>query len=149
MVGVLILTHGGLALELLDSARRVVARDLEQFSALPLEWSDGIPEGLEKVEVALRDLDTGDGVLILTDIFGGTPSNVAARFRDPGRIEIVAGVNLPIVVRLGCQGARALPVEELAAWIRDKGKSSICWSSDLPRTGEKPLKALSCENSDG
>lgn len=149
MVGVLILTHGGLAPELLASARRVVGRDLEHFVALALDWSDGIDEGVKKVEVELRELDTGSGVLILTDIFGGTPSNIAARFRDPGQVEVVSGVNLPMAVRLGCLGARSLAVGELAAWIRDKGKSSICWSGDLPRAGQKTKKPLRCETSDG
>ncbi len=150
MVGVLILTHGRLAPELLESARRVVARDLEHFMALPLDWSDGIEEGMAKVEAELRELDTGSGVLILTDIFGGTPSNIASRFRVPGKVEVVSGVNLPMIVRLGCLGSRSLAVDELAKWIRDKGKSSICWSGDLPRPGlsKKSKTPLRCETSD-
>ncbi len=144
MVGVLILTHGGVAPELL-SAARVISGDLEAFEALPLEWSDGFDEAQIKVKTVLDRLDNDQGVLILTDILGGTPFNVAMAFRDPGRIEIVAGVNLPMVVRLGCLVNEEMPLSELTKWIRDKGRSSICSSNDLPRADRKPAP---CENDD-
>jgi mannose PTS system EIIA component len=132
MVGVLILTHGGLAPELL-SAARVISGDLEAFEALPLDWSDGFDAARRKVGQVLGRLDGEQGVLILTDILGGTPFNVAMAFRDPGRVEIVSGVNLPMVVRLGCLLTDDMAVADLAQWIRDKGRSSICSSDDLPR----------------
>ncbi len=132
MVSVLILTHGDLARELLASAN-VIAGQLENFAALPLSWNDEIDRAHEKVEAALERFDRDRGVLILTDIFGGTPSNVAMAFRDPGRVEVISGVNLPMVVRLGCLGLDSMPVDELATWIRDKGKTSIFCSSDLQR----------------
>ncbi len=144
MVGVLILTHGGVAPELL-SAARVISGDLEAFEALPLEWSDGFDEAQIKVKTVLDRLDNDQGVLILTDILGGTPFNVAMAFRDPGRIEIVAGVNLPMVVRLGCLVNQEMPLSELTKWIRDKGRSSICSSNDLPRADRKPAP---CEDDD-
>ena len=136
MVGVLILTHGGLAPELLAAAR-VISGNLETFEALPLEWSDGFDEARRKVGKALGRLSGKQGVLIFTDILGGTPFNVAMAFRDPGRIEIVSGVNLPMVVRLGCFLTDDMPVGDLAQWIRDKGRSSICSSGDLPRPETK------------
>lgn len=132
MVGVLILTHGNLAIELLASAR-VIAGELENFEALPLAWDDGIEEAQAKVSEVLERLDCNGGVLILTDIFGGTPSNVAMAFRDPGHIEVVSGVNLPMVVRLGCLKTASMPIADLAAWIRDKAQTSICCSGELPR----------------
>lgn len=133
MVGVLILTHGNLARELLASARKI-AGDLESFEALALSWTDGIEKAQEKVAEALARLDAAEaGILILTDIFGGTPSNIAMAFRDPGRVEVVSGVNLPMVVRLGCLRNDGMPVEEIATWIREKGQSSIYCSSELPR----------------
>ena len=132
MVGVLILTHGGLAPELLAAAR-IISGNLEEFEALPLDWSDGFEEAHGKVGRLVRRLDRGDGVLILTDILGGTPFNVAMAFREPGRIEIVSGVNLPMVVRLGCLVSDDMALSELTGWLRDKGRSSICSSDDLPR----------------
>ena len=138
MVGVLILTHGGLAPELL-SAARVISGNLEAFEALPLEWSDGFDEAHRKVTAALARLDHGQGTLIFTDILGGTPFNVAMAFREPGRTEVVSGVNLPMVVRLGCLLKNDMPLNVLTKWIRDKGRSSICSSDDLPGVGSKRI----------
>lgn len=132
MIGVLILTHGGVAPELLAAAR-VISGDLEAFQALSLDWLDDFDEARRKVGQALERLDKERGVLIFTDILGGTPFNVAMKFRDPGRVEVVSGVNLPMVVRLGCLLADDMPVGDLAQWIRDKGRSSICTSDDIPR----------------
>ncbi len=144
MVGVLILTHGGLAPELLAAAR-VISGNLETFEALPLEWSDGFDEAHHKVEEAISRIDDRHGILVLTDILGGTPFNVAMEFRKPGRVEIVAGVNLPMVVRLGCLLQHDMPLQDLTMWIRDKGRSSICSSNDLPRA-DKQLAP--CEDDD-
>ena len=137
MVGVLILTHGDLARELLASAR-AIAGELDNFEALALSWGDGIDRAHELVDAAVHRLDRGDGVLIMTDIFGGTPSNVAMAFRDPGRVEVISGVNLPMIVRLGCLRVNRLQLAEMASWIRDKGKTSIFCSSDLPRPEPTP-----------
>ncbi len=144
MVGVLILTHGGVAPELLAAAR-VISGDLEAFEALPLEWSDGFDEAHVKLKGVLDRLDNDHGILILTDILGGTPFNVAMAFREPGRIEIVSGVNLPMVVRLGCLLNDDMHLSDLTKWIRDKGRSSICSSDDLPRADRKPA---ACKDED-
>lgn len=141
MVSVLILTHGGVAPELLETAR-VISGRLESFRALSLSWSDSFEQAREKVGQALSDLESQEGILVLTDILGGTPFNVAMVFRDPGNVEIVSGVNLPMVVRLGCLVTKSKPLNELTAWIRDKGRASICSSDDLPRAD---LEADPCE----
>lgn len=69
----------------------------------------------------------GGGLLILTDIYGGTPNNLALTLRQPGRVEVVSGVNLPMVVRLGCGNVSDRSLEELAEWIGGKARTSICW----------------------
>lgn len=137
MVGVLILTHGGLAEELLAAARKI-SGPLERFEALPLEWSDGLDEAHQKVGEALARLDTGDGVLILVDIFGGTPSNAAMAYVEDGSVDVLAGVNLPMVVRLGCLGLAEMPLDELTSWIRKKGRDSICRGSQTPNARRRP-----------
>lgn len=134
MVGILILTHGHMADELLAAARRI-AGELSGFEALSLDWDDSVEEADAKVVAALDRLDTGTGVLVLTDIYGGTPSNIAMKHRAPDRVEVVSGVNLPMVVRLGCQLSShnaVMPLDEMARWIEYKGQSSIC-SSLKPR----------------
>ncbi len=145
MVGVLILTHGGLAPELLAAAR-VISGNLEAFEALPLEWSDGFDEARRKVGDAVSRLDRGQGILILTDILGGTPFNVAMAFHEPGRVEIVSGVNLPMVVRLGCLLNDDMQLSELTTWIRDKGRSSICSSGELPRARRESKPGAGCDD---
>lgn len=125
MVGILIMSHGSLATELL-SAARIISGDLPEFEALTLDWHDSPEEARRKVGALLPTLDHGEGVLILTDMYGSTPSNVALGFREAGKVEVVAGVNLPMVVRLGCLTSRGMPLAEMASWIRDKGRSSIC-----------------------
>jgi PTS system mannose-specific IIA component len=130
MIGTLILSHGKLADELLASAR-TISGGMEGFGAVSLDWSDGFDEAQAKIRAALELLDRGDGVLVLTDMFGGTPCNVALTFLDPGRVEIVTGVNLPMVVRLACLGDREMPIQEVARWLREKSRASICLASDI------------------
>lgn len=143
MVGILILTHGGMADELLAAARRITGA-LDGFEALSLDWDDGVETADQKVLAALARADQGDGVLVLTDIFGGTPSNIAMKHRAAGRVEVVSGVNLPMVVRLGCllsSQSDPMPLDEMALWIESKGQSSICSSLSVPA---RPLRKAGC-----
>ncbi len=125
MIGVLILSHGNLARELL-SAAETVSGGPQGFEALTLDWQEEVPQAQRRVAAALRRLEQGEGVLILTDMFGNTPSNVALSFEEAGKVEVVSGVNLPMVVRLACNKTRGMALMETAVWIRDKGKGSIC-----------------------
>ena len=125
MVTTLIVTHGGLAQELLSAAETIVG-DLQSFEIVTLDWSDSFDEALRKVRTVLDDLDSRQEVLILTDMYGGTPYNVASSLVEPGRIEVVTVVNLPMVVRLGCPDTMDKGVGELAEWIEGKARSSIC-----------------------
>lgn len=136
MIGTLILSHGRLADELL-TAGDTIAGGLEGFEAVSLDWSENYDQAQSKIRECLDRLDQGDGVLILTDMFGGTPCNIALTFMQPGRVEIVTGVNLPMVVRLGCLGCRERPLAEVARWLRDKTRGSICVATDVHagRTG--------------
>jgi mannose PTS system EIIA component len=135
MIGKLVLTHGGLARELLAAAQ-VIAGNTQGFEALSLEWNDDFEAARAKVASALGRLDHGDGVLILTDMFGGTPCNVALTFQRPGSVEILTGVNLPMVLRLACQGSDPRGVAEVARWLQGKGQRSVCLASDLgPKDG--------------
>lgn len=146
MIGVLIVTHGGTASELLIAARTIVARDLEHFAALSLGWDDEREDARSKIEQEIHRLNDGDGVLVLTDVVGGTPTNLAMAFRDGGQVEIVAGVNLPMVIRLGCLGRPSMELPELARWIQEKARKSICCGQDLPKSVCAPSP---CEDGDG
>jgi PTS system mannose-specific IIA component len=131
MIGKLILTHGGLARELLAAAN-VIAGRLDGFEALSLDWSDGFDEARAKVAAAVERLDQGQGVLILTDMYGGTPCNIAMTFFQAGKVEVLTGVNLPMVLRLACQAeTEVADVAELARWLQAKGQKSVCRAGDL------------------
>lgn len=125
MVRILIVTQGRLADELLAAAQRI-AGESEHIVALSLDWADDLETSRERVRDAVARLDSAEGLLILTDVFGGTPYNLATNHFQPGRVEILAGVNLPIVVRLACLENASRPVTELAEWIEAKGRSTIC-----------------------
>jgi PTS system mannose-specific IIA component len=124
VIGVLIVTHGRLAAELLAAAE-VIAGALPNFRALSLDWSEGLEDSRERIAAAVRTLDDGAGVLVLTDMFGDTPSNAAIGLYDEGRVEVLSGVNLPMVVRLGCARTSHLPLAEAARWLESKGRKSI------------------------
>jgi PTS system mannose-specific IIA component len=131
MIGKLILTHGGLARELLAAAQIISGR-LFGFEALSLDWNDTFEEAKAKVRAAIDRLEDGEGVLILTDMYGGTPSNVAVTFLQPGRVEVLTGVNLPMVLRLACQQTEEpTNLEGMARWLQGKGQRSLCLVSEM------------------
>ncbi|GMU65713.1 MAG: hypothetical protein AMXMBFR36_19870 [Acidobacteriota bacterium] len=137
MIGVLIVTHGGLATELLAAAR-VIAGELPNFRALSLDWSEGLEQARARIAAELAGLETGEGVLVLTDMFGDTPSNAALSLRVEGRVEVISGVNLPMVVRLGCSRTSAAPVGEVARWLEVKGRRSIARATGTADTEREP-----------
>lgn len=125
MVGVLILTHGPLADELLAAATMINGGGNPNVQAVSLEWDTPPEEALAILRAACEQVDGEDGVLILTDMYGGTPHNVARQLASPGRVEVVTGVNLPMVLRLCCSDQRPRDLPSLAEWISAKGQRSI------------------------
>lgn len=99
MVGIVIVTHVMLGDALLACARHIMQREVPNLAHLAVSKADDPDEVLERARKICEGIDDGSGVLLLTDIYGGTPSNVANRLIQPGRIEAVAGVNLPMLVR--------------------------------------------------
>lgn len=130
MVGKLILTHGGLARELLAAAQVISGRQAP-FEALSLDWAAGFEESRATVRDALDRLDQGQGVLILTDAYGTTPCNIAMSFLEPGRIEVLTGVNLPMVLRLSCQAFDEEDLGQVARGLQMKAQRSFCLGSEM------------------
>ena len=124
MTGVLIVAQGRLAEELLAAAETIAGK-LPRFRALSLAWDEGLEGARERIAAELRALDDGGGVLILTDMFGSTPTNAALAEASPGRVEVISGVNLPMVLRLGCSSSPPVPLEETARWLEIKARRSI------------------------
>ena len=130
MIGALIVTHGKLAYELLNAAQKNEA-NVGVIEAVPLEWTDTVDEAREKIRLALERIGTEDGVIIFTDMFGGTPSNISLSFLEKNRVEIVTGVNLPMVVKFATMQPEARDVSTLAHVISEKGSKAIRVASDL------------------
>lgn len=130
MIGALIVTHGNLAFELLNAARQIEA-DVTGIEAVPLDWSDTVDQAREKIAAALERTGRSGAVIIFTDMFGGTPSNISLSFLEQGRIEIVTGVNLPMIVKFATVKEESKDVSALAHIISEKGAKAIRVASDL------------------
>ncbi len=130
MFGVVLAAHGGLGPALVKSAEAIVG-PIDGVRAVTLE-SGASPETLrETLLAAVRAVDTGDGVLVFCDMFGGTPSNVCLSSASGTRLEVVTGVNLPMLLKLST--VRELPLEEAAALLVDYGQRHIANASQLLR----------------
>ena len=108
MVGILIVTHGNLGVTLAECAQHILQRELPHLAVMAVDKNDDPDRKLAEARELVRGLDDGSGVLLLSDIFGGTPSNIASRLIEPGRIEAVAGVSLPMLVRSLCYAGQPL-----------------------------------------
>ena len=130
MIGALIVTHGNLANELLNAARKIESTDIV-IEAVPLEWTDSVDEAREKIRVALDRVGTAGGVIIFTDMFGGTPSNISLSFLEKDRVEIITGVNLPMVVKFATLQQDGKDLTAVAHTISEKGSKAIRVASEL------------------
>jgi len=135
MIGVVVVTHGQLATELVNAAETIVG-DIPQFAAVSIGWHDDVEDAREEIRQAIQRVQGPEGVLLLTDMFGGTPTNIGLTFLEANRIEVITGVNLPMLIKL----ARLQASSDLlgaAREIRDTGKSAIWVASDLMRAEAK------------
>ncbi len=129
MIGLLVVTHGGLAAELVAAARRIVAQP-GPIAGLAIDWDSDVGESRQRIQEALSSLDQGDGVIIATDMFGGTPTNVALTFLEPGKVEVVTGVNLPMVIKFTNLREQA-DLAETARMLAARGRSSITVAGEI------------------
>jgi len=130
-VGVVVVTHGQLATELLNAAEMIVG-DLPRFTAVSIGWHDDVDAARDIIERAVTKVDRGTGVLVLTDMFGGTPSNLGLTFLDAGRVEVITGVNLPMLIKLAKTPGKR-DVHDLAREMCEHGRAAIRVASDLLR----------------
>ena len=129
MIGLVLVTHGRLAQEFVVAMEHVVGKQ-DHVAAISIGPDDDMEERRADIRRAIADVDTGRGVIVLTDLFGGTPSNLAISLMEAGRIEVIAGINLPMLIRLG--GARkSMKVTEAVVAARDAGKKYITVASEV------------------
>jgi len=128
-VGVVIVTHYGLGAEFLQALRLIIP-EAPDFQSVSLDPAQSVDEMRANILERLRAVDGGEGVLILTDMFGGTPSNVSLSFLDEHHVEVVTGINLPMLIKLGTM-REDKPLEELANFIKEYGRRNISVASEL------------------
>jgi mannose PTS system EIIA component len=132
MIGVVVVTHGQLATELVNAAEMIVG-DLTQFTAVSIGWHEDVNDAREEIAQAIERVRGDAGVLLLTDMFGGTPSNLGMTFLESNRIEVLTGVNLPMVIKLASLRS-SQDLLAVARQMRDHGRNAIWVASDLLRS---------------
>jgi PTS system mannose-specific IIA component len=142
MIGILLVTHGRLAEEF-KAAALIIQPEISSMVAVALEWSEIGQDARERIAAGLEQADTGEGAVILTDMFGGTPTNLTLSFLKKNRVEIVTGVNLPMVLKCASLQGSGKSVAEVARLARDRGQRSICVASDLLASEESASAAAS------
>lgn len=132
MIGIVVVTHGQLARELVSAAEMIIG-DIPNVTAVSIGWHESPDDAQREIEQAIGRVETGKGVVVLTDMFGGTPSNLSLTFLERGRIEVVTGVNLPMLIRLASlrEDEEADDLRDVASQAAGEGKDNIYLASDL------------------
>ena len=131
MIGVVVVTHGQLATELVNAAEMIVG-DLPQFTAVSIGWHDDVNDAREDIAQAIERVRGGAGVLLLTDMFGGTPSNLGMTFLETDRVEVITGVNLPMLIKLAGLRSATRARMSRSCW-RDRSRLFSSRASSGPR----------------
>jgi PTS system mannose-specific IIA component len=129
-IGGVVVSHGQVANELLAAAEAVVG-DLSHLTAVSIGWHDDVEMAKDEIARAISEVSQGAGVLLLTDMFGGTPTNISAMFLKEGEVEIVTGVNLPMVIKFASFNREGATLQEVAQEVEDQGKEAICRATPL------------------
>ena len=128
MIGVLVITHGNLGSELIKSAEMIKGPQ-PGLHSVSINSEKGVEDIKKEITGAIKKADSGDGILILTDLFGGTPSNISLSFMREGKVEVVTGVNLPMLLKLEIRKDKSLA--ETASFIKDYGRKNISLASEI------------------
>jgi len=128
-IGGVIVTHGHLASEFIAAAEMIVG-PMPHVTQASIDWHDDIDVARAELERAIARVSQGHGVLLLTDMFGGAPTDIASMFLDNAAIEVVTGVNLPMILKLADQSADA-SLAVVASRVRDAGKEGIQLAGEL------------------
>lgn len=136
MVGILIVTHGQLGDALVDTAEIIFGSKPEQIISVSINLAEDVEKLRKKINTAIKSVDSNKGILILTDMFGGTPSNLSYSFLEEGRIEVISGVNLPVLLKAINLRKKDMELHQMAKTIETYGKKSISLASSILK-GEK------------
>lgn len=137
-IGGVIISHGQLANELLAAAEMIVGQ-VAHVTAVSMGWHDDVDAARDEIERAINRVSKGSGVLLLTDMFGGTPTNIASMFLAEGEVEVVTGVNLPMVIKVVSQSDDE-SLAELARRVKEQGREGIYLAGELLQPGPSRRK---------
>jgi PTS system mannose-specific IIA component len=132
MIGGIIVSHGKLAEELLN-ALTIILGETVNIEAISIGWYDDVEASKKKINESLKKVDQKSGVLIFTDMFGGTPSNLSFSFLKDNQVEIITGVNLPMLIKFASL-QRSNSLQEVAKRVVEQGKKNIHLASALLRS---------------
>jgi mannose PTS system EIIA component len=130
MIGIVVVTHSRLGEALLEAAEFVLGSRPQAAVYVSIDLNQNVDRLREKVVAGIKKVNQDQGVLILTDMFGGTPSNISYSFLEEGRIEVLSGVNLPVLVQ-ALEYRAKMPIGELAASVEAFGRKSIALASSI------------------
>lgn len=134
MIGLLIVTHGPLAQDLVAATQKIVG-ETPRMEAIALGWDEDQSHARKRIEEAIERNQQGQGILILTDLFGGTASNLSFALSQPGKVDVVTGVNLPMLLKFtNLRGMDRL--DEVAQKLRDEGRKAIYTASEVLKSGK-------------
>lgn len=138
MIGIVVVTHGQLARELVAAAEMIMG-EIPNVTAVSIGWHESPDDAQREIEDAIARAESGKGTVVLTDMFGGTPSNLSMTFLEKGRVEVVTGVNLPMLIRLASlrEEDAADNLMELAAEAAREGRDNIYLAGNLLARKEK------------
>ncbi len=132
MIGIVVVSHGNLARELVAATEHVVGEQ-RRFRSIAIEAEDDIEARREQIRDTVKACDDGSGVILLTDMFGGTPSNLAISVMQAGKVEVLAGVNLPMLIKLA-EVRSEVSLDEAAQIAADAGRKYISIASQIMKT---------------
>jgi len=135
MIGIVVVAHFNLAKQMV-AATELIVGEQEQFESVDIFPDEDVDKIKKRLTDAVSSVETGDGVLIMTDMFGGTPSNISLSFLNEGKVEVVAGVNLPMLIKLVTY-REGRPLDELAGFITQYGQSNIYLATDILKIRKK------------
>ena len=136
MVGILIVSHGRLADALISSVQSLVG-NLEKIKGIPIWSKDREEEIKDRIQMEMAEVDDGDGVVILTDIFGGTPTNLSLSFLEDEKVEVVTGVNIPMLLTLASY-RKGRSLREIGSLVKKSGRRGIILAKEVFSLRRKP-----------
>ncbi len=136
MLGIVVVSHGMIGKEMVRIARSIVTDSL-RMAGVALEHDENVDQMRAKIRQAIEEVQQDSGVLLLSDMFGGTPSNLCLSFLEEGKIEVITGMNLPMVIKLASLRENR-PLSEIASFIRDYGQKNIALAGEFLKGQKGP-----------